>query len=188
MSKIQDVKRERSTTSASPNRAVALKTVAAADKGILCRLHCRKKRISVSLSALSETFAALKYPSILGANSARKDTDRFSYWAAYPKEVFEFRAGHNDPFTKLQRALKKYKLAEKPADDLPKGIFRAAGRYRKTAGKIRRTGKIADRIRKTAHSFTAACGHRKHGFLTNSMQYEQGALPRRNQENKTLYL
>ncbi len=124
MSKIQDVKRERSTASASPNRTVALKTVAAADKGIFCRLHCKKIRISVSLSALSETFAALKYPSILGGNSSKKDADRFSYWAARPKEIFEFRAGQNDPFTKLQKALDKYKLEEDHETALPKGIFR----------------------------------------------------------------
>ncbi|MHC4641596.1 MAG: aminodeoxychorismate synthase component I [Planctomycetota bacterium] len=134
MTKIHNVKRERSTASASPNRTVALKTAAATDKGILCRLHCRKKRTSVSLSALSVTFAALKYPSILGANSAKKDADRFSYWAARPKEVFEFRAGQNDPFTKLQRILKKYKLEGQILrcaqndrgndDELPKGIFR----------------------------------------------------------------
>ncbi|MHC4113082.1 MAG: chorismate-binding protein, partial [Planctomycetota bacterium] len=124
MSKIQDVKRERSTASARSNRTVALKTVDAVDKSSLCRLHCRQIRKSINLSALSETFAALKYPSILGANIARKDTDRFSYWAAGPKEVFEFLAGQKDPFTKLQKALDKYKLEEDHETALPKGIFR----------------------------------------------------------------
>jgi para-aminobenzoate synthetase component 1 len=124
MSKIQDVKRERSTARTSPNRTVALKTVAVADKDIFCRLHCRKMRISISLSALSETFAALKYPSILGANSAKKDADSFSYWAACPKEVFEFKAGQKEPFAKLQKALDKYKLEEDHETALPKGIFR----------------------------------------------------------------
>jgi para-aminobenzoate synthetase component 1 len=65
----------------------------------------------------------LKNPSILGANIARKDAGRFSYWAACPKEVFEFPAGQNDPFAKLQKALDKYKLEDDQETALPKGIF-----------------------------------------------------------------
>lgn len=131
MSKIQDAKRERSTATARSNRTVALKTDAAADKGIICRLHYRKIYASINLSALSETFAALKHPSILGANQAKKDADRFSYWAACPKEVFEFRAGQKEPLAKLQKVLEKYKLERDPRlktqdtkGDFPKGIFR----------------------------------------------------------------
>ena len=131
MSKIQDEKRERSTTTARSNRTVALKTAASADKGIICKLHYRKIHASINLSALTETFATLKNPSILGANSAKKDADRFSYWAACPKEVFEFKAGQKEPFEMLQKALEKYKLEQYPRlktqdtkDDLPKGIFR----------------------------------------------------------------
>ncbi len=137
MTKIQDSKRESFTEPAKSNRTVALKTLTTADKGILCRLHCRQIRKPINLPALSETFATLKNPSILGANIARKDTDRFSYWAACPKEVFEFRAGQKEPFTKLQTALDKYKLERDydvdsrlrgndkgSGNDLPKGIFR----------------------------------------------------------------
>ncbi|MHC4088587.1 MAG: anthranilate synthase component I family protein [Planctomycetota bacterium] len=54
----------------------------------------------------------------------RKDAGRFSYWAACPKEVFGFPAGQNDPFTKLQKALNKYKLEKDHENILPKGIFR----------------------------------------------------------------
>ena len=113
---------------------VALKTAAATDKGIFCKLHYRKIHASINLSALSETFAKLKHPSILGGNSAKKDADRFSYWAACPKEVFEFKTGQNDPFTKLQKVLNKYKLEGQILrlaqndrgnnNELPKGIFR----------------------------------------------------------------
>jgi len=124
MTKIQNSKREGLTDLKKSKRTVTLRTLTTADKGILCRLHCRKIHASINLSALSETFAALKHPSILGGNSAKKDADRFSYWAACPKEVFEFKAGQNDPFAKLQRALEKYKLIEEPNDDFPKGIFR----------------------------------------------------------------
>ncbi|MHC4460651.1 MAG: anthranilate synthase component I family protein [Planctomycetota bacterium] len=99
-------------------------TVARADKCILCKLHVKKIRAHVNLHALNEIFAGLKGASILGGNTAKKYADRFSYWAAEPKEVFEFRAGQKEPLAKLQRALKKYKLAEEPADNLPKGIFR----------------------------------------------------------------
>ncbi|MHC4440534.1 MAG: hypothetical protein ACYS3S_24565, partial [Planctomycetota bacterium] len=47
-------------------------------------------------------------PSIIGGNAARTDAGRFSYWAAQPKEILEFR-------TKLEQDLK---------GDLPKEIFR----------------------------------------------------------------
>jgi len=130
MKKIQNSKRKGLIRLTKSNRTIALRTPTTAERGILCRLHYRKIHASKNLSALSETFAALKHPSILGGNSAKKDADRFSYWAACPKEVFEFRAGQNDPFTKLQQALEKYKLEQDPRlktqdtkDGLPKGIF-----------------------------------------------------------------
>ncbi|MBA7619881.1 Isochorismate synthase MenF [subsurface metagenome] len=85
-------------------------TVDGTDKDILCKLYYRKISTSINLPALSEVFARLGAPSILGGNNAKKDADRFSYWAAEPKEIFEFRAGQKDPFGKLQKALDKYKL------------------------------------------------------------------------------
>lgn len=61
--------------------------------------------------------------SILGGNPARADAGRFSYFAAQPKEIFEFEAGQDDPFGKLQRTLAKYKLEKDSYINLPKGIF-----------------------------------------------------------------
>jgi para-aminobenzoate synthetase component 1 len=98
-------------------------TVAANKKHILCKLHYKKIRISVDLSSLNETFAGLESPSILGGNVSKKDADRFSYWAAFPKEIFEFRVGEKEPFAKLQAVLNRYKLVEVPNSDLPKGMF-----------------------------------------------------------------
>lgn len=105
-------------------------TVAKTDKLILCKLHYRKICGPINLPALCWIFAGLKSASILGANSAKKDADRFSYFAAEPKEIFEFRAGQKDPFEKLHRILTKYKLqlyAIRNTHDaetkLPKGIF-----------------------------------------------------------------
>jgi len=86
-------------------------------------LHYKKIRASINLSAVSEIFARLKSPSILGGNPAKKDADRFSYWTAEPKEVFEFKAGQDDPFGKLQQALDKYKVDDGLGYDLPNGIF-----------------------------------------------------------------
>jgi para-aminobenzoate synthetase component 1 len=97
--------------------------VASKTKAILCRLHFKKISASINLPALSETFARLESPSILGANSAKKNCDRFSYWAAEPKEVFEFKAGQDDPFGRLQQALDKYKVGDDLGYDLPNGIF-----------------------------------------------------------------
>jgi len=86
--------------------------VAKTDNHILCKLHCKEIRGSVDLPALSEKFANLKSASILGGNAAKADADRFSYWAAEPKEIFEFKTGQKDPFGKLHEVLNKYKIAD----------------------------------------------------------------------------
>jgi len=78
------------------------------DKGIPCKLHYKAIRASADLPALSEAFARLESASILGGNAAKANDGGFSYWAAEPKEVFEFRAGQKDPFGRLQEALAKY--------------------------------------------------------------------------------
>ena len=101
-------------------------TIAEKKQNVNCKLHCRKILTSVNLPALGELFARLKSPSILGGNAAKKDADRFSYWAAEPKEVFEFQTGQKNPFEKLQYALDKYKLGKNYQNDLPKGIFNLA--------------------------------------------------------------
>jgi para-aminobenzoate synthetase component 1 len=98
-------------------------TVAQTQKSILCRLHSRKVQAPIELSALSQVFAGLDSPSILGGNVAKKDADRFSYWAAEPREVFELRAGEKDPFARLQRALDTHGLDETSSEDLPKTMF-----------------------------------------------------------------
>ena len=82
------------------------------DNQILCKLHCKKISTSIDLPALSERFANLKSASILGGNAAKAEADRFSYWAAEPKEIFEFKTGQKDPFKKLQKVLNKYKLVD----------------------------------------------------------------------------
>jgi para-aminobenzoate synthetase component 1 len=105
-------------------------TVAKTDKYILCKLHYKQIRGPIDLPALSQIFAGRKSASILGGNIAKADADRFSYWAAEPKEIFEFRTGQKDPFAKLQNILTKYKLVQDPKPktpdsrpELPEGIF-----------------------------------------------------------------
>jgi para-aminobenzoate synthetase component I len=98
-------------------------TIAEKNQNVTCKLHYKKICDSVNLPALSEIFARLKSPSILGGNHAKKDADRFSYWAAEPKDIFEFRMGQKKPFEKLQHALDKYKLERDYLNGLPKGIF-----------------------------------------------------------------
>jgi para-aminobenzoate synthetase component 1 len=97
---------------------------------ILCKLHYRKISTSINIPALSEVFANLKSASILGANPSKTNADRFSYWAAEPKEIFEFCAGQKDPFEKLHRVLNKYQLeldavrdTQYAETELPKGMF-----------------------------------------------------------------
>jgi len=73
----------------------------------LCKLHCKKVHALANLSGLNEVFAQLDSASILGGNVAKADADGFSYWAAEPKEVFEFRTGQKEPFENLQKVLDK---------------------------------------------------------------------------------
>ena len=75
------------------------------------------------LPAISEVFARRSSASILGANSAIADRPRFSYWAAEPREIFEFAEGDAKPFEALEGVLNRYKLCAEPAD-LPDGLFR----------------------------------------------------------------
>jgi para-aminobenzoate synthetase component 1 len=110
-------------------------TVVRADKSILCRLRYKRISTTVDLLALSERFAHLRSPSILGGNPAKAHAGRFSYWAAEPGQIFEFQAGQKNPFEKLHGALNKYKLenpainrgakrlAPKFTQELPEGIF-----------------------------------------------------------------
>jgi para-aminobenzoate synthetase component 1 len=93
------------------------------NKSIFCRLHYKKIRISLNLSSLTETFSSLEHPAILGGNAAKKEVDGFSYWAACPKEIFEFKTGEKKVFEKLRHALSKYKLEENRTDALPNGVF-----------------------------------------------------------------
>ena len=63
------------------------------DESVLCTVHWRTSGLGPALPALSQVFSRLDCPSILGGNQAKADADRFSYWAAEPREVFEFHAG-----------------------------------------------------------------------------------------------
>ena len=56
------------------------------------------------------------------------DGGGFSYWAAEPREVFEFTAAQTDPFAKLESVLGRYRLTNGSGDsqrtDLPpSGMF-----------------------------------------------------------------
>ena len=97
--------------------------IAAKDKTITCTPNLRKITTSVNLPSLNEIFSRLQSASILGANSARADAGRFSYWAAEPREIFEFRSSQAGPFDKLQQAFDKYKPNCHCAGRLPKGLF-----------------------------------------------------------------
>jgi len=98
-------------------------TIAKAEKSIVCKVHYKKISAPVKLSALSELFAGLKEPSFLGGNIGVTEAERFSYWAAEAKEVFEFRAGEKDPFGKLKERLDKYRLEKGCEKALPRGLF-----------------------------------------------------------------
>jgi len=124
MTKVQNITKNHTTAPALSRKIVAAGTAAANNRRTVCRLRCRKIHASANLPGLCEVFARLESASILGGNPARADAGRFSYFAAQPKEIFEFEAVQDDPFGKLQRVLSKY-ILEKDSDiNLPKGIFR----------------------------------------------------------------
>ena len=91
--------------------------------GIPCTLHARTIPASASLDALSNLFAELDSPSILGGNAAVAEAEGFSYWAAEPREVFEFRADQETPFARLQERLDRYHLHTDVPPHLPNGLF-----------------------------------------------------------------
>jgi len=100
-----------------------MNTTTVKEQSARCRVRYRTVRSSVTLPALSEVFAGLESVSILGGNETKRDAGRFSYWAAEPKEIFQFEKTQKEPFAKLQKVLSKYKLESIPAEDLPRGIF-----------------------------------------------------------------
>ncbi len=77
----------------------------------------------ISFDRLNRFFSVCDSVSILGVNSSITEAGRFSYWAAEPKEIFEFNSGQNNPFGKLQKILSKYKLSQDYTNELPDGIF-----------------------------------------------------------------
>jgi para-aminobenzoate synthetase component 1 len=98
-------------------------TVTSKDTSTPCYLHCKEIRAAVDLPALNRVFASRRSPSILGGNVSKADADGVSYWAAEPREIFEFHAGQEDPFRRLHKALTKYKLQDGHENVLPKGIL-----------------------------------------------------------------
>jgi para-aminobenzoate synthetase component 1 len=90
---------------------------------VVCRLHYRQIPTEVNLAGLTEVFAARSFPSILGGNDSPTQANRFSYWAAEPKQVFVFRAGQAEPFDRLRQVLGRYRLDERDCGRLPRGMF-----------------------------------------------------------------
>jgi len=78
---------------------------------------------SATLPALTQVFSRLNLPSVLGGNPAVAGGNRFSVWAAEPREVFQFDAGQKEPFGKLRRVLDKYRLEDTHEGQLPEGLF-----------------------------------------------------------------
>ncbi len=97
-------------------------TIVDTGRVVYCRPVCKKITGSIDLNLLNQFYAKLKNPSILGGNAAKENADGFSYWAAEPIEIFEFKIGESNPFEKLERVLNKYQL-EGPACGGPDGIF-----------------------------------------------------------------
>ncbi|MBN2590311.1 MAG: anthranilate synthase component I family protein [Sedimentisphaerales bacterium] len=98
-------------------------TLITENQNILCKLHYRNISEQANLPALNKLFSELESASILGANSSITEAGRYSYWAAQPKEIFEFKSGQSNPFDKLQKILSKYQLDKDSTPLLPENIF-----------------------------------------------------------------
>ncbi len=94
--------------------------LAAKNKSASCGLYYKNVSRLVNITALSQLYSKPKFPAILGGNPS---VSRFSYWAAEPKEIFEFSSDDKKSFDKLSKILRKYKLNENSENDLPEGIF-----------------------------------------------------------------
>ncbi|UCD53467.1 MAG: anthranilate synthase component I family protein [Phycisphaerales bacterium] len=92
-------------------------------KCVLCRLHGQATHASPGLPAVSAVFAELRSPSILGGNASVAAVEGFSYWAADPREVFEFTSDQEDPFARLEKLVARYKIQGSPPPELPSGLF-----------------------------------------------------------------
>jgi len=88
-----------------------------------CKLYYRKASSFATLPALTQVVSERNLASILGGNPAVAGGNRFSVWAAQPREVFQFGAGQKGPFGKLQRVLDKYRLEDTHEGQLPEGLF-----------------------------------------------------------------
>ncbi len=88
-----------------------------------CKLHYKKVPTVVNIPGLNELFASRKFAAILGGNSSDTEANRFSYWAAESREIFEFHSDQSNPFEKLHKVLSKYRLDTDYRADLPAGIF-----------------------------------------------------------------
>ncbi len=89
---------------------------------INCRLYAQKSSQTVNLNNLSQIVSAMENPSILGANTDRLRSHRYSYWGFSPVEIFEFLSCDSDPFSQLDTIIDKYNLASK-SDSLPPDVF-----------------------------------------------------------------
>ncbi len=73
---------------------------------------------------MTQAISEKRYPSIIGGNESVAGGNRYSIWAAQPREVLQFLAGGSEPFGELQRALDKYRLEDTNKGELPEGLFR----------------------------------------------------------------
>jgi len=158
------------------------------DKCVSCTLHCRSIPVSTDLRAVSTVFAGLKSPSILGGNTSVAAAEGFSYWAAEPREVFEFRTGPGNPFGQLERRLNKYKLVENTPGlaKLPDGLFRGGwigwfgyelGRYIERLPQTATDDLDVPLIRLCFYDRLLAYDHQRHIFWLIALELPNDAEP-----------
>lgn len=93
------------------------------ENSICTRVHCRRIARELPLSSLCETFSKLENPSILGGHSAEIENNNYSYFAAQPADIFEFKLGEEGFEEKLNQLFSRYSFDEKGSDIFPEEMF-----------------------------------------------------------------
>ncbi len=89
-----------------------------------CKLHYRSVLSSATLPAVTQAISERRFPSIIGGNESVAGGNRYSIWAAQPRDVLQFWIRGREPFGELKRALDKYHLEDTCRGELPEGLFR----------------------------------------------------------------
>jgi para-aminobenzoate synthetase component 1 len=87
------------------------------------KVHCSRIAAKIRPEAVTEVFSQRKGVSILGGNDSQGQANRFSVWAAGPREIFVADCTAQDPLKDVQETVGKYRLDGRLPREWPTGMF-----------------------------------------------------------------